>query len=77
MLFGYRNNRPAKGSWFVPGGRIMQDAFKRISHGEIGIESELCNSYCLGPYEHFCEDNISSDKFSTHYVALGYRIVID
>jgi colanic acid biosynthesis protein WcaH len=41
VLLGYRNNRPAKGYWFVPGGRIlkdesMDDAFKRLTLAELG-----------------------------------------
>ena len=41
ILLGYRNNRPAKGYWFVPGGRIqkgesMDDAFQRLTQSEIG-----------------------------------------
>ncbi len=36
VLLGRRNNRPAQGYWFVPGGRIlkdelMSDAFKRLT----------------------------------------------
>ena len=35
ILLGWRNNQPAKGYWFVPGGRIRKDenfrkAFNRI-----------------------------------------------
>ena len=37
VLLGYRKNRPARDSWFVPGGKILKDerihqAFRRISH---------------------------------------------
>jgi len=41
ILLGKRNNRPAQGFWFVPGGRIDKNeeiagAIKRISTKEIG-----------------------------------------
>ncbi|MHC4240688.1 MAG: NUDIX domain-containing protein [Planctomycetota bacterium] len=42
ILVGLRNNAPAKGYWFVPGGRILKDeriagAFERIADDELGI----------------------------------------
>jgi len=41
VLLGKRNNRPAMGYWFVPGGRIFKNetinqALKRISEVELG-----------------------------------------
>lgn len=42
ILLGLRTNRPAQGSWFVPGGRILKDerradALKRVAARELGI----------------------------------------
>lgn len=42
ILLGLRNNRPAQGFWFVPGGRIrknetMQSALARVAHDELGL----------------------------------------
>ncbi|WP_188925660.1 NUDIX domain-containing protein [Shewanella algicola] len=42
VLLGKRNNRPAQGGWFVPGGRIKKDelmsaAFKRLAKNELGV----------------------------------------
>ena len=42
VLLGKRTNRPAKGYWFVPGGRILKNetiyqALKRISEVEVGL----------------------------------------
>ena len=61
VLLGCRNNRPAKGYWFVPGGRIlkgesMNNAFKRLTLAELGREFSRCQAEFLGPYEHFYED---------------------
>ncbi|TLU65073.1 GDP-mannose mannosyl hydrolase [Thalassotalea litorea] len=44
-LLGYRNNRPAQGYWFVPGGRIVKDesidsAFERLVEAELGVKVE-------------------------------------
>lgn len=82
ILLGYRNNRPAKGYWFVPGGRIhkdesMVDAFKRLTLTELGKEFDISQAELIGPFEHFYTDNVTEEDFSTHYIALGYRIVVD
>lgn len=80
ILLGKRTNRPAKGYWFVPGGRILKDesfgqAFKRLIKDELAL-SEAQPSF-KGVYQHFYEDNFSEDKFSTHYVVLAYEITFD
>lgn len=82
VLLGLRNNRPAQGFWFVPGGRILKDesmveAFKRLTLNELGVEFEISQAKLIGPYEHFYVDNITGENFSTHYIALGYRLVVD
>lgn len=82
FLFGYRNNRPAQGYWFVPGGRILKDesvvdAFKRLTLHELGVEFQLSQAKLIGPFEHFYSDNVTGADFSTHYIALGYRLVVD
>jgi colanic acid biosynthesis protein WcaH len=82
VLLGYRNNRPAQGYWFVPGGRILKDesmgcAFKRLTLNELGTEFNLSAAQLIGPFEHFYSDNVTGDEFSTHYIALGYRLTVD
>ncbi|WP_116430709.1 GDP-mannose mannosyl hydrolase [Klebsiella pneumoniae] len=81
FLLGQRINRPARGFWFVPGGRILKDetldsAFKRITLGELGLELDIKTAVFKGVYEHFYSDNFSSDLFSTHYVVLTYIIKV-
>jgi len=76
ILLGKRINEPAKGFWFVPGGRIFKDerieeAFRRITHAELGKAFEISSSKFLGVYQHFYENNVFNDKFSTHYIVLG------
>lgn len=82
ILLGYRNNRPAQGYLFVPGGRILKDesmetAFKRLTLNELGAELCLSKAQFIGPFEHFYDDNVTGDDFSTHYIALGYRLRIN
>lgn len=82
VLLGLRQNRPAKNSWFVPGGRIFKDesfadAFQRIGREELGLEVNLRDGTFLGVFEHFYRDNFSSLDFSTHYVVHGYELIVD
>ena len=81
-LLGQRQNRPAQNFWFVPGGRIFKDesfesAFNRITKDELGIEIALTRARFQGVYEHFYDDNFSGVDFGTHYVVLGYVLVLD
>lgn len=73
VLLGKRNNSPAKGYWFVPGGRVFKNetldqAFERISHDELGVSLERKNSKLLGLFDHFYDDSIFGSAVSTHYV---------
>lgn len=82
VLLGKRNNRPAQGYWFVPGGRIVKDetfhnAFSRLTQIEIGKAYSLSNATFLGPYEHLYSDNVSGEDFTTHYVVLAYLITFN
>ena len=82
VLLGKRTNRPAKGYWFVPGGRIYKDetfdqAFRRLTKLELGQEHPLTLARFIGPYQHLYTDNFSGTDFSTHYVVLGYELKLD
>lgn len=81
ILLGLRNNLPAKGYWFVPGGRINKDehftdAFKRIVKNETGLSLEFKMASFLGAYEHiYPQENFLGDpSFGTHYIVFAYRI---
>ena len=84
VLLGQRNNRPAQGYWFVPGGRIfknepMQQALQRIAESEIGIEPDLIKTSLkpswLGAYEHFYADSFAAqESATTHYVVLAHLL---
>lgn len=83
ILLGRRNNEPAKGSWFVPGGRIMKDetfpqALERIVRTELGSGIDPTIFHFRGVFEHHYETNFAQvSGISTHYVVLGYDGVTD
>ena len=80
VLLGKRTNEPAKGCWFVPGGRIRKDesieaAFRRISAAELGRPFQLSDGRFRGVFEHFYETNFAqAPGFGTHYVVLAYEL---
>jgi colanic acid biosynthesis protein WcaH len=79
VLLGQRVNKPAKNSWFVPGGRIFKDetiekAFKRITQDELGIQCHIKSASFKGVYQHFYEDNVFGDEFSTHYIVMAFEL---
>lgn len=85
-LLGQRLNKPAKGFWFVPGGRIlkdesMADAFKRLTLDELGQVFTIEQAKLLGPFDHFYNDHVfsddCSDEFGTHYIAIAYVLTLD
>ena len=82
ILLGKRINEPALGYWFVPGGRIfkdesLDDAFIRTVKEELGLNIERKDAIFDKTYEHFYENNVFNDRFSTHYIVLAHRIKID
>ncbi|KFA95185.1 GDP-mannose mannosyl hydrolase [Vibrio sp. ER1A] len=82
VLLGERLNRPAQGFWFVPGGRILKDekleeAFARLTLEELGQEFKLSKAKLLGPYTHLYNDNVFGNEFTTHYVAIAYKLVVN
>ena len=81
ILLGLRTNRPAQGSWFVPGGRILKDepradALKRVAARELGIADVAgLKPQLLGVFEHFYPDCFAGDiGVSTHYVVIAHRL---
>ncbi|MGD2034590.1 MAG: GDP-mannose mannosyl hydrolase [Bacteroidales bacterium] len=84
ILLGLRNNLPAEGYWFVPGGRIFKDekfkdAFRRIVKDETGMNKNLEDSNFLGIYEHIYpgENYFGDPEFGTHYFVIAYRIKLE
>jgi colanic acid biosynthesis protein WcaH len=83
VLLGFRSNEPAKGFYFVPGGRIwknehLRDAFARILKTETNCVGNLDEARLLGVYEHFYATNrFGEASYGTHYVVLGYELKLD
>lgn len=80
VLVGRRKHEPARGTWFVPGGRItknetMAAAFRRLTREELGAEHQIARARFLGAYEHFYRTNrLRRPGFGTHYITLGYEL---
>jgi colanic acid biosynthesis protein WcaH len=80
VLLGHRLFEPAKGLWFVPGGRIgkaetLEEAFGRILAEETGLRLGRDRSRLIGVYEHFYEANrFGEPGYGTHYVVLAHEL---
>lgn len=83
VLLGLRNNAPAKGYWFVPGGRILKNetlgnAFARLAQDELGLRAQMMQSRFAGIYEHFYDTDFAGTvDATTHYLVLAYRLQIE
>lgn len=82
VLLGKRVNRPAKGFWFVPGGRVLKgetlaDAFKRLTLAELGMEISIQEARYQGLYEHFYTDSALDRSISTHYAVNAFVIELN
>lgn len=82
VLLGLRNNEPAQGTWYFPGGRILkgeyiQSAYERILHDEIGLDN-LPRPQYLGIVERmFTKPETGAAGIPTHYVTLTYSLLIN
>jgi len=80
VLLGLRNNEPAKGYFFVPGGIVLKDeplaeAFARIIHKEISYSATLRQAKLVGVFDHFYETNRSGEPgYGTRYIALAHEV---
>lgn len=86
VLLGKRNNRPAQGYWFVPGGRILKDetfetALHRLIEQELQsgnlLEDKAIQPKFYGAYQHFYDDAFAGDfGIRTHYVVLAHSLTL-
>jgi colanic acid biosynthesis protein WcaH len=83
IVMGYRINEPAKGTWFVPGGRIQKgetigQALERISLEELGYKLIQSQVKFLGPYDHIYDTNFANeDGVKTEYVVFAYSAQVN
>jgi colanic acid biosynthesis protein WcaH len=76
VLLGKRENEPAKGEWFVPGGTVLKnerrtEAVHRVADEE--LDEPVVVDDCLGTYEHFYDTSEIDGVDSKHYIATAYR----
>jgi colanic acid biosynthesis protein WcaH len=77
VLLGYRNNQPAKNTWFTFGSRVYKDetfeeACLRVSTTEIGTTINLEQCYKKGVYKHNYHNNFDNDNYGTNYIVFAY-----
>lgn len=77
LLLAKRRNEPAKGEWFVPGGRIhkgesLQETVHRVAREELSVDVVIEEE--LGAYDHRYETANVEDVGGKHYVAHGYVV---
>lgn len=74
VVLGRRENPPARGEWFVPGGRVQKgesidDAVARVAREELGVAVAIDRR--LGAYDHRWDESEFDDVAAKHYVAIG------
>lgn len=77
VLLGLRENKPAKGEWFVPGGTVFKnerltEAVHRVAETEVGCDVEIQEQ--LGVFEHFYDTSDVDCVDSKHYLANGFAV---
>lgn len=80
VLVGLRNNEPAKGTFFVPGGIIFKNepiakAFQRILKAETGLLQLISEARHIGLFEHFYSTNrFGEPGYGTHYIVNAFHL---
>lgn len=77
VVLGKRSNEPAKGEWFVPGGRVhknerLEAAARRIADTELGVSIAI-EEY-VGVYEHLYDVAETGAEDGKHYVAHAFVV---
>ncbi|ELZ31366.1 GDP-mannose mannosyl hydrolase [Halogeometricum pallidum JCM 14848] len=77
VLLGLRENEPAKGEWFVPGGTVLKnerltEAIHRVAEMELGCEVKICER--LGTFEHFYDTSEVEGVETKHYLANAFVV---
>jgi len=84
VLLGLRKNTPAKGYWFVPGGRIQKneelpDAFLRITSEELGLSVPITAANFRGVFVHKYSNEVHKGRSHVdfHYIVLAYHLELE
>jgi len=86
VLTGWRENAPARHSWFTPGGRIRKGepwlaALSRVASVELGVDAATAQAWAararlLGAWDHFYPDSAFCASTPTHYVNLPHYVLL-
>ena len=76
-----RLNDPLKGTFWVPGGRVLhlektEDALIRIMKKELNLDIDKFKKEIYGVYEDFFDSNSFQNKINYHTVSIVYKIFI-
>jgi colanic acid biosynthesis protein WcaH len=77
ILLAKRQNEPAKGEWFVPGGSVrkgehLSEAVERIAQEELDVAVSIEER--LGAYDHLYDISDVDGSGGKHYVANGFLV---
>ena len=79
VLLALRKDEPAKGQWWIPGGRVLKnetliDAVKRKAKQEMGVDVEIIRK--IDSYEvMFTEAPFPDVKTGVHYLAVCFLVI--
>lgn len=82
VLLVQRKDEPARGYYFVPGGRIFKNetiaaAFQRIAKEELELLLGFDRAVLLGLYQHIYDSNrFDVAGLGTHYVVLAHEVTL-
>jgi colanic acid biosynthesis protein WcaH len=77
VLLGRRENEPAKGEWFVPGGTVWRGerllgAVQRVARKELGTEVDVERR--IGTFEHHYDTSEFDDVDGKQYLATAFVV---
>lgn len=77
IFLGWRNNQPAKNTWFTPGVRTYKNetqkmGLERVATSELNINIDTNKCKLIGVYDHIYDNNFNNNEFGTHYVVTAY-----
>ena len=77
LLLLRRENEPAKGEWFVPGGTVLKretlrQAVHRVANEELGVDVLIDDE--LGVYEHFYDATETAGVSTKQYLATAFLV---
>ncbi|WP_226010801.1 GDP-mannose mannosyl hydrolase [Halomicrobium salinisoli] len=77
VVLGKRQNEPAKGEWFVPGGTVfknecLREAAHRVAKEELGTDIAIDRK--LGTYQHFYDTADVETSDGKHYLATAFVV---